>query len=71
MQYFMYASILHFLWQFEDLRSSPNMFKENFHMTVEQFDIVHDLVKPLLIPKRNTWRSLHITSKHKLALTLE
>lgn len=46
-------------------------FRENFHMSKENFDLLFDLVKDELVPKRNTRPKDAIPPKLKLALVIE
>jgi hypothetical protein len=45
-------------------------FKENFHMTKEQFDFIHSLIQSSITPKSRA-RPDKISSEEKLAMTLE
>ncbi|XP_053692619.1 putative nuclease HARBI1 [Sabethes cyaneus] len=46
-------------------------FRENFHMSKENFDLLFNLVKDELVPKRNTRPKDAIPPKLKLALVIE
>lgn len=50
---------------------SPQHFVENFHVTVAQFNMLYDMVKEKLSPKRNTRPHDHIAPRLKLAIVLE
>jgi hypothetical protein len=53
------------------MRANPNVFKENFRMTVGQFDALFVKVEPFLNTKVNTRPGDRIGSKERLYMTLE
>lgn len=50
---------------------SPLYFKQNFHMSKEQFDVLFDRLEPMLRCKKNTRPTDFIEPKMRLAIVLE
>jgi len=53
------------------MRANPAVFRENFHVSPEQFDELLDLLKHDLNPKHKSRKSDSISAEEKLCLTLE
>ncbi|ODM88512.1 putative nuclease HARBI1 [Orchesella cincta] len=60
-----------FFTDFADMRKTPTVFKENFRMNPERFDVLHELVREKLQPHAETRPDDSITSDERLAVTLE
>jgi len=53
------------------MRKVPALFKENFRMTPEIFDVLLALLEPKLLPVLNTRPNDGISSAERLCITLE
>lgn len=62
---------MQFPFQFDDLLDSSDFFKENFHMDVETFNMIHERIEKHLRYKVNTRPNDRIPSKMRLAIVLE
>lgn len=51
--------------------NNPAVFEENFHMTVDQFNNLYELLEEHLMPLRPTRPKDSISPKQKLAAVIE
>lgn len=58
------------LLQFKDMKNDKQIFRENFHMSLKDFNALFKLVQPLLKAKKRT-RNDAISPRMKLAFVLE
>ena len=53
------------------MKANPNVFKENFHMSVSQFNTLLGLLKKRMEPGNKARKSDQICAEEKLCVTLE
>ncbi len=53
------------------MRANPKVFRENFHMSPDQFDELLSMLKKELEPRSKSRKSDSLSAEEKLCVTLE